>query len=121
MLKTFTVLIGLSLIALTATAATAAPTGKLLWKSPWTTGVVYRDGTPVENCHATIRLVTDRDGTKHRVKNDNECLTPGIHNYISLSFPADGPPINMTDPKTKQVIKEATHFRVLPNGTIQLY
>lgn len=115
MLKTTIALVALSLLA-TASIATAAPAGKLLWKSPAPTGVVYdSSGVPIEDCYATIRLVTDKDGSKHRMRNDMECLTPGIHNYVSMSFPADGPPINMKG------IKEATHVRVLPSGVIQLY
>ncbi len=103
-----TALIALSMFAtiLVPAASHADDAGTLLWKSRDPTGVVSNG----EQCYATETKIG-----KHIFYNPMDCKTPHIRNYLSMSWTIDEPPINMKG------IREAHHFKVLPNGTIQLY
>ena len=98
-------LIALSLLAAGVLAAKADDA--LVWKSPLPTGYV----TNGEQCFATVRMVQGK-----RYYNPMECNSPNIHNYVSMSWPMDGPVVNMKG------IREAHHVRIdRASGHIILY
>ena len=100
------------LIALSP-AALAKDESTLLFKSPQPTGrVTSSDGRGDGSCYATIRAYNG-----HRFYNPMECETKPwehISNYVSLSYPLDGPVINMKG------IREAHHVKI-KNGRIILF
>jgi hypothetical protein len=103
-------LLGTALSFFAASTLAAQAEDPLLWKSAQPTGWV----TSGEQCFATIRMETIR-GKQLRYYNPMECKTPNIHNYVSMSWPLDGPVVNMGS------YREARHVRIMPNRHIKLY
>jgi hypothetical protein len=114
MKKVLIALFALSVLA--AGTLTAHAEDPLLWKSSQPTGRVtnFSSGQTVENCYATIRLKTS-DGKGDQYYNPMECTTPNVRNYVSMSWPADEPLVNMTG------FREAHHGLIEPNGDVVFY
>ena len=103
---------------LLGTPAMADPPGELIWKSPYPTGSVVNmtSGETLGHCHATLRLITDADGSQHEMYNQAECPSNlHAHNYLSISVPVGEPIQNMDG------YREARHVKILANGIIKLY
>ncbi|MBC7836416.1 hypothetical protein H7X87_01405 [Acetobacteraceae bacterium] len=74
------------------------------------TANILHNGNVVGHCYRTI--YTGPDGKLY--KREQDCPAPW-QNLSSIGVPVVGPAINMDG------IREATHFRVKPSGTIVLY